>query len=113
MRGDDAISTDERLHLVWADNLRGLPVFSPAAEKLGVLESVAIHEARGSIAYGILRSTTLMGLRKTRRLLRQDELIVDAERGGFALTGRAFEAGDIASITVARAPCRLDPARSV
>jgi hypothetical protein len=113
VRGDDATFTDERLHLVWVDNLHGLPVFSPAGKKLGVLEGVAIYEQRGTVVYAILRCTSLMGLRRTRRVLRRDELIADAQRGGFALVDGATHEKEFASITSTRVPCRLDPARSV
>jgi hypothetical protein len=113
VRGDDATFNDGMLHLVWVDNLHGLPVFSPAGKKLGVLDGVTIHEHRGTAVYAILRCTSLMGLRRTGRVLRQDDLIVDAERGGFALVDGATHERESASITSTRAPCRLDPARSV
>jgi hypothetical protein len=72
-----------------------------------MLKGVTIHEQPGRVGYVILRCTSLMGLLRTRRLLRQDQLIVDAERGGFALTDRAMHARESACIT--STPCRLDP----
>jgi hypothetical protein len=114
VRGDDATSTDDELYLVWVDDLHGLPVFSPTGKKLGVLEGVTIHEHRGNAVYAILCCTTFMGLKRTRRVLRRNELIVDAEWGGFILVGGTIHEKESAPLAPStRAPCRLDPARSV
>jgi sporulation protein YlmC with PRC-barrel domain len=113
VRGDDVTFSNEALQLVWVDNLHNVPVFSSAGKKLGVLEGVTINKQRGTVIYAILRCTSLMGLRKTRRVLRQDELIVNAERGGFALVSGVTHEQEPALIASMRAPCRHDPARSV
>jgi sporulation protein YlmC with PRC-barrel domain len=114
VRGDDATSTDDALHLVRVDDLHGLPVFSPTGKKLGVLEGVIIQEHRGNAVYAILCCTTFMGLKRTRRVLRRNELIVDAESGGFVLVGGTTHEKESAPFAAStRAPCRLDPARSV
>jgi sporulation protein YlmC with PRC-barrel domain len=112
MRGDDA-SADERMYLVEVDGLSGIPVFSSSGKKLGVLEGVVIDKNCGAITYAVLCCSRLMGLRRSRRVLRQDALTLDAERGGFALADKAAREPKRNGLAADSVQHRLDPARSV
>jgi hypothetical protein len=118
MRGDDVAPLAETSHLVEVDSLRGIPVFSSSGKGLGVLDVVSKNY--GAIAYAVVCRTSLMGLRRERRLVPQEALNADAERGGFTVVDGRFAVGDEPTkepereaLPAVAAHCRLDPARSV
>lgn len=119
MRGDDGAGIDETPYLVKDYGLRGIPVFSPAGKKLGVLDGIIINKNCGAIVYAVLCRVSLMGLRKRRYVLPQDALTPDAERGGFAVVDGRFTIADQLTnkpkpeAVPAAGAYRLDPARSV
>lgn len=106
MRGDD-VATRGPVKLVADESLRGVPVFTSAGKKLGALEGVAIVKPGDALTYVVLCRRRFMGLLKTRRLLRRNELTLDARRGGFTIIDEEASIGDEPD-----APRRLDPARS-
>ena len=94
-------------------------MFSSSGKKLGVLDGVVVSKNHGAIAYAVLSRTSLMGLRRKRRLVPQDALTLDAERGGFTVVDGRFAVATSRrkSRSARRFPrpprIRLDPARSV
>jgi sporulation protein YlmC with PRC-barrel domain len=113
MRGDDVAPLAETSHLVEVDSLRGITVFSSSGKKLGVLDGVVVSKNHGAIAYAVVCRTSLMGLRRERRLVPQEALNVDAERGGFTVIDRPTKEPEREALPAVAAHCRLDPARSV
>lgn len=114
VRGDEVEPAAGGYILVESEALKGVPVFSTAGSRLGVLDHVIVHRATGGIAFLVLVRRRLLGLLSERLLLPQSALRSSGINGGFTVEWPLQEPGQEAAtseLPPPAPPLRLDPAR--
>jgi hypothetical protein len=114
VRGDEVEPAAGGHILLDSEALRGIPVFSTAGRRLGVLDRVIVHRATGGIAFLVLVRRRLFGLLRERLVLPQSALRSSGANGGFTVEWPLQETGPEAAVlgpSPAAPPLRLDPAR--
>lgn len=71
--------------LVAGDPPNGAVVFDSSGEKVGVIDSVAIDQATGKVAFAVLRHGGFLGLRRRCRPIPWSLLAYDARSGGYVV----------------------------
>jgi hypothetical protein len=114
VRGDEVEPATGGHILSDSEALKGIPVFSTAGRRLGVLDRVIVHQATGGIAFLVLVRRRLFGLLRERLVLPQSALRSSGSNGGFTVEWPPHETGPEAAAPdppPAPPPLRLDPAR--
>lgn len=71
--------------LIPADRVNGTDVYSPAGEKLGKIEDVAIDKVSGEVAYAILSFGGFLGVGEQYHPVPWRLLTYDVDKGGYVI----------------------------